>query len=349
MENLRLIDNIRYYSVTILSSSFCLFASVVLIYYVRRRYLLHFEIKSISQDELMLQSFQNHRKNLRIKALISNFIIVIVVVEIVYIFSCLLSAIQALRPFRVLERFAFLLNYSLIISFHCHLPILCMFLKVLWLIYLHSPYKYTIIRWTWYIVVRFVVVSIGIYFVFSNLLPNDWHIPLCVIGYAIISFSFISDFIIYLVYARRLYIQLQSREKEARWFKDRAEYRTARSLRLHYKIATILVTIGIGCLISVALSTFLDGLIYLIYLVLFGRFDGYYYLYAYEKIVIYYNHYIYALGFILYLSLYNLNYLYLVSMMVFNYCKQKRQQTNVNNKIKPIVKRYHDTLYYRRC
>ena len=59
---------IEVYIITILSSSFCLLASVVLIYYVRRRNLLHFEIKSIPQDELMLQSFQNHRKNLRIKA-----------------------------------------------------------------------------------------------------------------------------------------------------------------------------------------------------------------------------------------------------------------------------------------
>ena len=348
MENL--IDYIYDYSFIILSSSFCLLASVVLIYYVRRKYLLHFEIKSISQDELMLQSFQNHRKNLRIKALISNFIIIIVVVEIVFIFANLLLIIQILIPFGFLERFEFLSNYSLIISFNCHLPTLCMFLKVLWLIYLHSPYKYTIIRWTWYIVVRCVVSCISYYLADLNLLHIHWLIPPSIIFSAIIPFSFISDIIFYLVYARRLYIQLQSREKEARWFKGRAEYRTARSLRLHYKIATILVALGIGGLIILPLSVFLDFLSNLNSLELFDRFDENYHFHVYRKIITYCdNHYIYALGSILYLSLYNLNYLYIVSMMVFNYCKQKRQQTNVNNKIKPIVKRYHDTLYYRRC
>ena len=346
METLRLIDNILTYSFIILSSSFCLLASVVLIYYVRRRYLLHFDIKSISQDELMLQSFQNHRKNLRIKALISNFIIIIVVVEIVYIFSNLFITIQGLFPF--LEIFKPFLSYSLAISFQCHLPILCMFLKVLWLTYLNSPYKYTIIRWTWYIVIRGIVVSIGGYIEYSAFFPNNLYTPLCIIGLAMLSFALISDFIIYLVYARRLYIQLKSREKEARWFKDRAEYRTARSLRLHYKIATILVTIGIGGLISNSPEKFLHSLLLFSSIIPFDGFDGDYYLYVFDNIMMYYS-FVCNLGFILYLSLYNLNYLYLVSMMVFNYCKQKRQQTNVNNKIKPIVKNYHDTLYYRRC
>lgn len=140
------------------------------------------------------------------------------------------------------------------------------------------------------------------------------------------------------MYARRLYIQLKSREKEARWFKDRTEYRIARSQRLHYKIATILVAIAM-CTITITQNS-----ISFEYCSNLAHFFGYKIEY---KVYEYYQHFC-NFGFILFMLLVNLNYLYIVSM-VFKYCKQKRQQTNVNDKIKPIVKNFHDTLYYTRC
>lgn len=134
--------------IVILCFSFCLLASVVLIYYVRRRYLLHLDIKSISQDELMLQPFQNHRKNLRIKALISNFIIVIVLVEIVLSLSFSINYMLSLEEyskinrnfFRALSGFICISWYLASILYYCHLPILSLLMKVLWLIYV-SPFS----------------------------------------------------------------------------------------------------------------------------------------------------------------------------------------------------------------
>ena len=322
--------------------SFCLLASVVLIYYVRRRYLLHFEIKSISQDELMLQSFQNHRKNLRIKALISNFIIVIVLVEIVYSLSFSVFSVFSLvvdkfncHHIRPMLRFEKIFLDLSIISYLCHLPILSLLLKVLWLIYLHSPYRYTIIRWTWYIVIRCVSLPIFLNLISTSQYLNGWYaefiLPL------IYTFMITADLSIYLVYARRLYTQLKSREKEARWCKDRAEYRTARSLRLHYIIATVIVAIAM-CTITINMNFNNFELISKI----FVRYT------IMDKVCEYYQHFS-NFGLILCITLLNLNYLYIVSMMVFKHCKQKRQLTNVNIKIKPIVKNYHDTLYYTRC
>ena len=211
----------------ILSLSFCLLASVVLIYYVRRRYLLHFDIKSISQDELMLQSFQNNRENLRIKALISNFIIVIVLVEIFYSLLFSVHGIFLLVHWHYILDFSpssFIYNHLNVILCLCQpLPILSLLLNVLWLIYLNSPYKYTIIRWTWYIVIRcgILVVIIFCYLQNTNQVINGWYDITCSTIEAIYILVNTADFIIYLVYARRLYIQLKSGEKEARWFKDR--------------------------------------------------------------------------------------------------------------------------------
>ena len=328
--------------IIVLCFSFFLLASVVLIYYVRRRYLLYLDIKSISQDELMLQSFQNHRENLRIKALISNFIIVIVLVEIVYSLSISFSYMPSLLEYfsttldwnyiRAMLRFDNIFSTLSTISYLCHLPILSLLLKVLWLIYLHSPYKYTIIRWTWYIVIRCVLLSIFFYLLNTSQYPIGWYVEL--IMPLIYTLMNTADLIIYLMYARRLYIQLKSREKEARWFKDRVEYRTARSLRLHYKIATILVAIAM-CTTTINQNSYNFECI-------LSFFIGYTIM---DKVRDYYQ-YFYCFGFIIFFLLLNLNYLYIVSMMVFKNCKQKRQLTNVNNKIKPIVRNYHDTLYF---
>ena len=330
----------------ILFLSFCLLASVVLIYYVRRRYLLYLDMKSISQDELTLLSFQNHRKNLRIKALISNFIVIIVIIEILIYLSFSLLSIDYLEEYsstlfknmlRVLTKFSYIYKYISVISYFCHLPMLSLLLKVLWLIYLHSPYKYTIIRWTWYIVIRCVLFSIFCYFQSTSQCSIGWHDIICNTIEAIYMFVSVSDLIIYLVYARRLYIQLKSRETEARWCKDRAEYRNARSLRLHYKIATILVAIAM-CSITIFQNLAISKTI-------LSSFIGHAVIHQIDDFYKYFEFF----EFTTYILLFNLNYLYIVSMIVFNYCKQNRQLTNVNNKIKPIVKRYHNTFTYTRC
>ena len=39
-------------------------------------------------------------------------------------------------------------------------PILCLFVEVLWLVYLHSPYKYCFIKWVVYMIVKLLAVLI---------------------------------------------------------------------------------------------------------------------------------------------------------------------------------------------
>ena len=56
---------------------FCVLATVVLIYYVRRRYYLTVEMNGISREKLTYLNYQNHLKNFKIKAMISNFVILI--------------------------------------------------------------------------------------------------------------------------------------------------------------------------------------------------------------------------------------------------------------------------------
>ena len=68
---------------SILSTIFCILALFVLVYYIRRRYKLYKEINRIPQEMLINESYRNHLKNLKIKCLINNFIIVILVIEFI--------------------------------------------------------------------------------------------------------------------------------------------------------------------------------------------------------------------------------------------------------------------------
>ena len=148
--------------------SFCFFSLIILVYYIRRRYHLYLEMKTITAEQLWFLSFQNHLKNLRIKAMIANFVMIILLVEM----GSVLNLVFTDRC-RILTLFKMENNCSdsFILSFvekdilscitaQIYIPILCLFVKVLWLTYLHSPYKYCFIKWVVYMIVKILAVQI---------------------------------------------------------------------------------------------------------------------------------------------------------------------------------------------
>ena len=84
LENSMLIQaQIMNLILSILLRIFCLSAVSTLCYYIRRRFKLYQDINRITQDLLFFEIYQNYRKNLRIQALIANFIIIILLLEII--------------------------------------------------------------------------------------------------------------------------------------------------------------------------------------------------------------------------------------------------------------------------
>ena len=51
-------------------------------YYLSRRFKLYKEIREITVEQLWQPSYKNHLKNLEIKSMIANFIIIILLIEI---------------------------------------------------------------------------------------------------------------------------------------------------------------------------------------------------------------------------------------------------------------------------
>ena len=84
---------------TILPIPFCFLTLFILVYYIRRRYKLYNEKRNISQELLQKESYQNYLKNLKIMGIINNFLIVILVLELVQNVSFSIRRLPRLAEF----------------------------------------------------------------------------------------------------------------------------------------------------------------------------------------------------------------------------------------------------------
>ena len=129
---------------------------------MKRRYLLYQDIQRFPSHLLIFQSYQNHLKNLKIKVLISNFVLLIIFLELINNISYDVgSFLQLLRQFisfknKYVHR-AMVINCSLKMTF---VPLLTLFMVILWLVYRKYEYHYTLRRWVWYVILRFISIFV---------------------------------------------------------------------------------------------------------------------------------------------------------------------------------------------
>ena len=335
----------------ILAIIFCVLALFVLVYYIRRRYKLYKEIKRIPQELLIKESYRNHLKNLKIMCIINNFIIVIVIMEFtdnigqifIYLISVLLYFMKYsnLRSLLDIQKYSFLFTTPIYYSF---VPVLSMLMDFLWLAYRKYEYKYTLIRWTWYIVIRISVIFLVGFLSNYTFIPVDYQNMYHDFVNIVYGVLIIFDFIQYVYYAKKFYLHLKSREKEIRLFYfNKKAYLDSKYLRIHFKIATILV--------GIALFFFsLTNAANLCYI--FSDISYYIpipqQLYNIISIVnISYADFIANPSLIISQVLFIFNYLYIFIVVVYKSYRDGQKLKNINNYIRPIMKQYHDNYYNR--
>ena len=346
------VDTTGQLAISLLPLLFCVLALFVIVYYIRRRYKLYKEIKRIPKNLLILEEYKNHLKNLKLKCIINNFIIIILMIEIaqnvlqfiLYFPSWMIDFLKECPLYWELLYYSLLLfptiRYSLI-------PVLTMMMDFLWLAYRKYEYKYTIIKWTWYIVIRALVVFVIQCSTLTNLIPLDYQTSYdCFTDILLLIFPII-EFIQFVYYARRFYLHLRSREKEIRLFYfDKKAYLDSKYLRIHFKIATILVGIA---LFFYTLATSLN---------IFSMFDstlytlsipaGYQQLYnifilLFESLTITISIFSFTISEVIFIF----NYLYIFIVVVYKSYRDRKRLENINDYIRPIVKQYHDRYYNR--
>ena len=336
---------------SLLPLPFCVLALFVLVYYIRRRYKLYKEIKRIPQDLLILEEYKNHLKNLKLKCIINNFIIVILLIEIAqnvfqfikYFPIQIIDFLEECPLYLELQYYSTLLylpiRYSVV-------PVLTMMMAFLWLAYRKYEYKYTIIRWTWYIVIRTLVMFLTQYPKYTklNLIPLNYLIPYYWFTNILMGIFPIIDFIQFVYYARRFYLHLKSREKEIRLFYfDKKAYLDSKYLRIHFKIATILVGIALF-FYTLGSSNILTDIIVAIPFYSFSIL-GYHQLFNILLIFCSFIRYIADFSYLISEVLFIFNYLYIFIVVVYKSYRDKKKLENINDYIKPIMKQYHDTYY----
>ena len=153
----------------------------------------------------------------------------------------------------------------------------------------------------------------------------------------------IIDFIQYMYYARKFYLHLKSREKEIRLFYfDKKAYLDSKYLRIHFKIATILV---VNALFFSTLSTLNSSLsdIFEIpdYMIIPQQLN--------ENLSIISSYFciIANLSYLISEVLFIFNYLYIFIVVVYKSYRDGQKLKNINDYIKPIMKQYHDNYYNR--
>ena len=154
----------------------------------------------------------------------------------------------------------------------------------------------------------------------------------------------IIDFIQYVYYARKFYLHLKSREKEIRLFYfDRKAYLDSKYLRIHFKIATILV--GIALFFFTLTKSF--GLFHIIRIISYSIPIPQQLNHIFLVISDIYFDFIYTYSFLISQVLFIFNYLYIFIVVVYKSYRDGQKLKNINDYIKPIMKQYHDSYYNR--
>ena len=329
---------------------FCILTIFVIAYYIRRRYKLNEEIRRIPQDLLILESYKNYLKNLKIKCIINNFILLILVLE----FSANLGESLHYLPFwlQVFDKgfkssfinrdevFTYLLSLSLRFVI---VPVLCLMMNFLWLAYRKYEYKYILIRWIWYILLRTVVIFLSLFVSSVNLIPDDYSSTLYLISSLSMGFLQIIDFLQYVHYTRKFYLHLRSQEKEIKLFyNDHIKYIDCKYLRIHFKIATIMVTIALFFFTFGGFIVILKPLTaYSKHLPILQHWSQFIHLVLQSVI-----DFVLVPSLMFYKLLITLNYSYIFVVVVYKSSRDRQKLIHINNYIKPIISQYHKSLYH---
>ena len=169
---------------------------------------------------------------------------------------------------------------------------------------------------------------------------HGYCLPFQLISSLLYAFFYISDFIGFVYFSRKFYFHLKSREQEIRLFYfDNNAALESKCLLIHFKIATILVvnslfffTFGFSLWELLEASIAVAGIF---------PVTTKYVPIVLKSLV----GYILFPSITIYKILININYMYIFIVIVYKSFKNRQKLANINNYIRPLIERYHNTIY----
>ena len=289
--------------------------------------------------------------NMKIEAFVHNLIIFTLIIEIfenfdmcVYIMKSWLNYFFRI-PNGMMDKLDQLSFMTGIVSQFLSIilvPSLCVFLRMLWFIYNHHPYKDALMKWLAYIIIRFstmfVNVAIG-----STIPINTATNILCLcLQVAMLSF-YVIDYVMFLKYSRQFYLHLKSREEEIRLhYYDKQAYLHSKFVRKYFGYSTTFGAISFFLTFSYFVIVFsctldtIETVIPIIPLEIWGD--------LFENIIYPISSYLYNISLTLYRLLTVLSYLYMFFVIVRKLYFKRIDYININDKMKPLLQQYHDNF-----
>ena len=333
-------------ALTVVPIPFCLNTLIVLVYFIRRVIKLRQEMKCIPPEKLIKQEYINYVMNIKIHLKISGFIIVILIFELFENISFILFLLPnwgRILKIRSNKHYLHQIHDSTLhITFGTRLtyiPLLSLVMNFLWLVYRKYEYKYTMIRWTVYIVIRGLVIVIWLQSV--KYMSKEYGFLADMMLGSFYMYFYIFDFIQYVYYSKRFYSHLKSRENEIRLFYfDKEAYIYHRRIRIHFLVSSILVTNALF-LFTLGFSVF--NIIAMINTIV--RVFDYQDYSKVGNVSTSLDGDIILPILILYKILFNLNYLYIVIVLIFKYFRDHTRLYSINRHIRPIMEVYRNSVY----
>ena len=216
-------------------------------------------------------------------------------------------------------------------------------MKFLWLVYKKYEYKYTLIRWTVYILVRTLLILILYIIAVNPFFSSDYYSVFEFLQQMLNLFILIFDYIQFLYLSRKFFLHLKSRGKEIQLFYyDKKAYLDSKYLRVHFQVATTLVAIA---LFFYTLGYFID--LYSLVFFLDNFPIPLHIMYGINLLTLSMDMYVLQPSLILSKVLFTVNYLYIFVAVVYKSIRDKQKMENINSYIKPIMTEYHESIYNR--
>ena len=197
----------------------------VLIYFLYQKYQIRIQIRNVPYSTIFNIDLDKVKKNLEIQSMVYNFVILMMMIEIITNVFLGIGAIgysenvtstdRNLTKFIIVEQNGYLHYIGNLsgITIGFVFPILCLFLIVLRRAFINLPYKKWVWKYSVYILIRAIVMLILLWF---EITFNIGMFMQLLLG--------IFDFYVYISCSRAFYVLLKGRRDEALYHSSRRDY-----------------------------------------------------------------------------------------------------------------------------
>ena len=244
----------------------------VFVYFVYQKYQVRTRIENVPYSTIFNIDLDKVKKNLEIQSMVYDFMLLLMMIEVLanvfwgirqFIYTDLnkskfhivntSTSVRNQTIFKVtieVNHFLMLLFELDTITLSLILPVLCLFLIVLRRAFINLPYKLWVRKYSVYILVRVVLMSIMSLFIETHFIVGVMYL-----------LFFLFDICVYISSSHAFYVLLKGRRDEALYHSSRKDYLEKKSIAKQYFYTQIFSLFGLFIILLYYISNFFEIII----------------------------------------------------------------------------------------